>query len=180
VREILLGPLSETSALQLVRALAHSNVSDEALSALIRDAEGKPLFVCMLARYGIPGGASLALYIDSSDALLSGTKPTRLHELLTSVVAQLPAASRSLLELSAIAGRPLGPEILRRAADHTDGAGNWPEPLSLLQGVGLLRSIRTPHGHALECSHDRVCEVVAAEVDAEQRPCRHLGPRRIL
>ena len=87
IREIRVGPLLTGEAQSLARALLPP--PDAALASRIaREADGNPLFVAELARHPSPDRVTL-------------------EEMLLARVAQLPPSARRLLEVIAVAGKPI-------------------------------------------------------------------------
>jgi serine/threonine protein kinase/tetratricopeptide (TPR) repeat protein len=142
-------------------ALARSLVEDPARAeAIVREAGGNPLFIGELAR-----AASLAP--EGPDA----AGPTVFERALLSRVAALPAKSRDLLHLLAVAGYPVEWEMLRRAAG-VDPSGA--DPFAPLRTARLARVRGVPGRRILEAYHDRVREAVAGSLDAEVARDCHL------
>jgi tetratricopeptide (TPR) repeat protein len=151
--ELRVGPLLEEPALELARALARTNVQDAELQALVRESAGSPLFLRSLIQHQT-----------------SRSRAQTFQQLLAAAMQRLPASSRELLELVALATRPVEPELLLRAA-RLDGGG--PDGLIGLQRSGLLRAVNVTRGVALDTYHDRVREIVSASVDPAKRRLCH-------
>jgi eukaryotic-like serine/threonine-protein kinase len=154
-----LEPLSDAESMQLAATLARVRGSlDEAtLKAISAEAAGSPLFLRMLVQHR---------------GRLGNDEPTgaiTLPELLLLALAQLPRECRLLLELSALAARPLDPVVLMAAARADRSPQAWPEHVHRLERLGWLRGVPSASGQALECYHDRVREAVARSVPDEHR-----------
>src|SRR5262249_60776457 len=109
------------------RALATALLADAAADgdAIARGAEGHPLFIAELVQHAAAGGAGSA-------------QPVRLEQALWSRIERLQEAPRSIVELTAVAGAPLGKDALARATGL--------EPAAPLRHVGALRSAHLlPH-----------------------------------
>ncbi|MEZ4385052.1 MAG: protein kinase [Nannocystaceae bacterium] len=101
-----LGPLGEPEARRLVASLAGVEADDPRLGPLIGEAGGVPFFLVELARH-LAGAEDTATKV-AFDAMIRGR------------VASLPQSAQSLLQVLAIAGRPLARSVAVRAA----GAGS--------------------------------------------------------
>ena len=82
---------------------------------------------------------------------------------------QSPAPMRHLLELLAIAGRPLERDLLLSAADPEQIAERGHEWLIALQRSGLVREV----ADTLDTFHDRVRETIAESVEPELKQRHH-------
>ncbi|MFI5308715.1 MAG: ATP-binding protein, partial [Polyangiales bacterium] len=144
VRRLGVGPLPFDAAASLVR-----NQGDAA-QALVREAGGNPFLLGELAR---TGGA---------------THGRSLAEILSTRVAKLPQVQRALLEVLAVAARPLPLELAAAAADIPElGRAAFDG----LRSAQLARS-GVQRG-SVECYHDRVREAVAAGLGAELTQACH-------
>ncbi len=145
VRRIPLGPLQRDDAVALLGAT---------LSGLEREAGGNPFLLGELARHA-------AASAETADAELS------LRSMLSARMAKLPAAARGLMELVAVAGRPIELNIAVEAA----GAAEGPRTLfEALRDAHLARA--TGDESRVECFHDKVRELLLAELTDERlREC---------
>jgi hypothetical protein len=136
-------------------------------AAIADESGGNPFFVHELARH----------LIARSDA---GERPdvpvVRLADLIAERVARLPEPARRLLELVAVAGRPLEENLAAGAA----GVGDAPAALRLLEARSLLRGVVLDDAAAVETYHDRIRETVAAAVGDDERAALHHAIARAL
>jgi serine/threonine protein kinase len=150
IRELTVEALPEADALALLAGV-DGDGDLERRRALVRDCGGSPFFLTELARGpGLTGAAGL-------DALLQE------H------VARLPADARALLQLCAVAARPLATDVALRAA-HLEREG------SAVATLRAERLVRVHHGRdqqGLEPYHDRIREAVVAGLDAGERRRLH-------
>jgi serine/threonine protein kinase len=158
-RELAVEPLSPPERRQL--ALALLDPRDEAGMAcaetIARQSGGYPFFVYELAQFVQGGGPPCAAGTADSASDLT------LSEVLWVRIRRLPEPARRLLELVAVAGRPLRQADALAAADvGTDGH----EALASLRAGRLLRSTGPADRAEVETYHDRIRETVVA----------HLGP----
>ena len=162
VRQLSLGRLSPTDARELVaRLLERMTPGSPAAAAadeIVAEADGHPLFIDELVRHaGLYGAAAKGVL--------------RLDDALRLRVAALEPGARRVLELIAIAGRPLAHEVVRRAAALE------PEPYA--RHLGVLRVSNLVQGGAGRASgtvapyHDRVREAAVAQLGDDERRARH-------
>ncbi len=157
VRELWVGPLGQREVRALARALFPApaeGIAEEPgpVSAIAREAGGNPVFVHELARHarGAGGGDGAAISLD---------------DVLRRRVERLPEPSRWLLEVIAVAGRPIEVETAERAAG-VGAAG----ALSILRAESLvkIRGAQDRERRAIEPFHDRIREAVVARLSPEE------------
>ena len=160
VLRITLDALSPTEAKRLaVDLLGGARDAEERLADRIAsESGGSPFFVGELVRYvrALPNANAGDVRLD-----------TVLRERLRS----LDAGALRLLQITAIAGRPIAQEIAFRAAalegDERSAA------LAVLRAGSLVRAQGTRADDSIECFHDRIREAAVASVDAEALRSRH-------
>jgi serine/threonine protein kinase len=155
VLEIAVDQLSFDDARELAAALLDPRDGDDQRARTIaRESGGNPFFVGELVRY-VEAGAGL----ESRALTLEQVIGTRIEKLL--------APARALVEVLALHGRPLAPELALRAAELT------PDDAALAQlRVGNLVRARGLDGF-VEPYHDRIRETAVAMIPAERRQRRH-------
>lgn len=150
LRELELGALEAEEAHALAQALLGPGAPAAGVASVVREAAGHPLFLVELARF------------------VQGESPAgevRLSDVIATRIAALPPAARTLLELVAVAGKPIELEVARQAAELSSGIE---EALVALRGSRLLRQRRQRGGvEELETYHDRVREIVLEGLDDE-------------
>jgi serine/threonine protein kinase/tetratricopeptide (TPR) repeat protein len=158
-RRVSLGPLPQADASALAAKLLEriAPAAKTTADVVAAEAQGHPLFIDELVRHA-------ALHGGSVDAI------PRLDEALGLRVASLEAAPRRVLELAAVAGRPLPNDVVRRAAALE------PEPfaraVAVLRVSSFVQSGGSRTGDMLAPYHDRVRESVTAQLgDAARREC---------
>ncbi len=160
-RELAVEPLSAEEGEELALALLPAGAGDRAVAAAIaREARGNPFFLHELAQYA----QAVPLPAPAADTGLS------LREVLGSRVQALPEGDRRLLEVVAVAGRPL------READACAAAGlqeQGPQALARLRAARLLRSAGAAEREEVETYHDRIRETVTARLGAEALAGHH-------
>lgn len=148
--ELTIGPLPVEEAAALVREIA--GVDAERAEALAREAGESTLFLAELARA-------------SADAGGPG-EGVSLDDILRSRIERLDDDARRLLQMTAVAGRPVRPGLVIRAAGI---AGEGP-PLSQLRVERLIRSRRSADDDLLiEPYHNRIRAAALAAVGDELR-----------
>jgi hypothetical protein len=155
VRELWVGPLAPREVRALARALFPAPASAFAeepagVAAIARESGGSPFFVHELARHARASGGR------DGDAISLG-------DVLRRRIERLPEPPRRLLEVIAVAGRPIGVEAVERAAGV--GAGG---ALSILRAESLVKTRGSGSARALEPFHDRIREAVLARLTPEE------------
>lgn len=149
-RELSIDPLTDDEARELARSLLPSALpaANSFIEAIVREASGSPFFVEQLARYAT----------DSEGAATTGIT---LGEMLEARLLHQPSGARQLLEILAVAGRPVAPEV----AYHATGMEGDEEPLiASLRAAHFLRgSGKTTRG--IELYHDRIRETLASMLE---------------
>jgi hypothetical protein len=148
--QLAVEPLTPPEGRELaLRLLASRHPAAQARAdAIARESGGNPFFLGELVHY-LEKGATQA-----------GESPERdltLHDVLWSRVLCLPEAARRLLEVVAVAGRPLRQEDACRAAGVVSEQG---KALACLRAGRLLRGVGRPESPEIETYHDRIRETV--------------------
>lgn len=190
VDELRVGPLEDDAALALARAMlsepdappraddaAAVRATVPALPAdelekrartIASESRGSPLFIFELARHAHAERAS--------EVKEPSVKPRlTLDEAVHKRVAGLPREARRLLEVLAVAGRPLPRDVANRAAglDPRDYAAP-----ALLITQHLARTRPTAAGDEIECYHDRIRLSVRERLPADELKNKHLAIAR--
>jgi eukaryotic-like serine/threonine-protein kinase len=157
----------ETS--DLVRALLGAAASAEQVSALAGESGGNPLFVQELVQHLQAGGEPKALPADP--------RGVTLDQVLWARIERLPAPERRLLEIVAVAGRPLSQTLARQAAELDVDERAL---LARLRAARLLRRAGDTPTDAIETYHDRVRETVMAHLPSPTLAAHHRCLARVL
>jgi hypothetical protein len=148
--ELAVGPLTPPERRELALALLASRgpAAQARADVIARESDGNPFFIHELVQYLEAGGAQ------------AGEGPAgdvTLHEVLWGRVRRLPEGARRLLEVVAVAGRPLRPEDACRAAGVAAEQG---VALACLRAGRLLRGVGRPESLEIETYHDRIREAL--------------------
>lgn len=139
----------ELAARLLGRTSKDLHVSAEAIAS---EAKGHPLFIHELVRHTESHGGH-------------GQAVLRLDEVLWERVTELPPATREVLELVAVAGRPIAQEAVALASNMA--SMDFQRALAVLR-VGNLVKTAGPHARdVIHFYHDRVREALVAHMDEE-------------
>ncbi|MBY0273757.1 protein kinase [Candidatus Binatia bacterium] len=160
-RVLHLGPLAADEAASLVRSL----LGDEPpvpLTSIAHEAQGSPLFALQMAR-------ELAEQRDAGGGRSEIVVP-RLDGVIAARMARLPAPAREVLDLLAVAGRPLDRDVVRRAL----GSDVDPRPaLALLHARRFARPVPVDARVADAIDHDRIRDAVLAGLEPDRRRALH-------
>ena len=156
--DIEIGLLSSAEATELARArLSASGTGSAArVETLVRESGGNPFLVDQLARY--------------QGAAVEGGPEVRLEAVIESRLDRLPSAARRLLEVFAVAGRPLDLRLANQAAGLDPGDTAVVEQLRVDQWV---RSRAGDIRNLFETYHDRIRETVLTLLAPELVPSYH-------
>ncbi len=165
-REVALAPLTLAEGRELaLRLIGQDDPAAVALAeTIVREAGGNPYFVYELVEYLTEGGELGEGGTLSTHFSLDSVLGRRIHK--------LPAEAESLLEVLAVAGKPLRQAIACKAADV--GALGF-SGLALLRAQHLVRGTGLGSLDEVETYHDRIRETVVNQLDANRR--RELNQR---
>jgi serine/threonine protein kinase len=156
-RDLALEPLSPEESRALALSLLDGTGPEltACAEAIARESGGNPFFLHELAQHTRQSGPDL-LGVRCASAL-----DISLDEVLWDRVSRLPAEARRLLEVVAVAGRPL------RQAEACRAAGVGSEGFTVLaqmRAARLVRGVGPTESNEVETYHDRVRETVVAHL----------------
>ncbi len=155
VAEVLVTELSNAESRELAATLIGPGAAGVAGRAnrIASEAGGNPFFIAQLARHGEVGEAE-----------------ANLGRLLDARAAQLPTESRRLLEVTAVAGRPVPLSVATEAAalDSSDF-----DVLAPLRAAQFIRTAVLDGDTQVEPYHDRIREAIAAALSPDARRGHH-------
>jgi hypothetical protein len=155
VRRITLDQLNGAESRDLARALlidpdGEANRAD----AIAREAGGSPFFIVELARYSETTGLGMQ----------------DLDSVIRTRIAHLPDVARELLEIVAVAGRPIASAAANAAANlHAGDAAMQ----ARLRADHLLRTRVRAGREEVDTYHDRIREAILATLDQERCRMHH-------
>jgi hypothetical protein len=166
-RDISIEALSHEEATRLATMMLGSSPGVEAMARTIaEESHGSPFFLGELVRY-----------VQTDAARVSSTG-LRLERVVRDRVKELPAGALRLLEVIAVASRPLPPEVAHRAADLP--ADERAEALWTLRAAHLVKSGGTAGRVTTEPYHDRIRETVVGMLGPKPLRERHASIARAL
>lgn len=110
---IKLDGISSSDIREFMSATAGTSVSEALVSAVYRESDGNPLFVCEIVRYLLMKGESLSEWRSSRERL---GIPETVRSAIKLRVAALSPTTRRMLEVASVIGRLFALEIVERAA----------------------------------------------------------------
>jgi len=154
-RTMAIGPLDATDAQALALALldASDDLAQRIARAVAREARGSPFLVEELVRANRGR-------IDAGEATLV---LMTLDEVVTQRLARLPEKAARLVEIVAVAGRPLPASLIAAASD----LGDIGEALTLLADGRLARTGVRDGREVVEVTHDRIRETLVGRLPAD-------------
>ena len=158
-REMAVEPLDPVQGQQLAAALleAEGAAAAERAEAIARESAGNPFFIHQLVQHLRAGGGC-------AEPVAAPSGNVALGDVLWSRVRCLPEDARRLLEVVAVAGRPLTQQDACGAADldPAERAG-----LQGLRAARLIRGTGSTEREEIETYHDRIRETVVARLSPE-------------
>ncbi|MDC3961404.1 AAA family ATPase [Polyangium jinanense] len=157
LHDVDLGPLTHEQAIALAMDRLGPSADEATARAVVRESEGNPFSIEELARHVLAAGPRAVPRVD-------------LREAMRERLSAAPAPSRRLLEIVAVAGRPLEQDIAFAAAELADEALAYLTPL---RSAGLLRVCSVHERPGCEVSHDRLRDAILAMLDASALAALH-------
>ncbi|MDI1446330.1 serine/threonine-protein kinase [Polyangium sp. 6x1] len=157
LHDVELGPLTQDLSFALAKDRLGPSADEATVWAVVRESEGNPFSIEELARHVSAAGPRAVPRVD-------------LREAMRERLSAAPAPSRRLLEIVAVAGRPLEQDIAFAAAELADEALAYLTPL---RSAGLLRVCSVHERPGCEVSHDRLRDAILAALDVDALAARH-------
>lgn len=158
IHELDLRPLAPGDAERLAAAMLGTDgpLARELGPTIARESAGVPFWTAELARFALAVSDKAVQEAASvSSAVLARVR-------------LLPQPAQSALELLALVGRPMPLDLLLEAS------GSSSNDIDMLRAAQLVRGRRDDGVMLLECSHDRILDIVANSLPEERRT-RHYG-----
>ena len=177
---------SEKLALTMLENRYQPNKAD--LKFIAQEASGSPFFLSELIKYFQSTNYDIKRFSSSQNPLLENefdlssedlpvTKLMSLDEMLRIRIAQLPEYVRTLLEIIAVAGRPISWAIAKKVAClETDEK----IILTILRTQHLIRVRETSDQEKVETYHDRIRENIVTYLPIEKLKHYHLSLGEVL
>ncbi len=149
---LLLEPMTEDETSDVMASMipAEARITTAERRALAREAGGNPFLLEQLAHYAAVHDAS-------------GTRSTTLADMLKHRLQDSPDGARRFLEVLAVCGRPMAPQVVYEAAGL---AGDERPLVAILRSDHLLR--HSGSASRIEMYHDRMRETLAAQLSPEE------------
>ena len=172
VRDVSVGPLTREESRRLARTLlgcGDDGLVEKTAGAVARESGGSPFLVEELARSaGVhlgerPGGPTLV--------------SITLEQMVSERLALLPEAARRLLEMVAVAARPLP---LATVCDASGGREETDETIALLDARRFVHTGLRDGREVVETVHDRIRETIASLLSPETVRAHHGRLARVL
>jgi tetratricopeptide (TPR) repeat protein len=169
-QEVPLQPLDSDETAELAAQVLGSDVSGAQSQQFYADTQGNPLFVVETARAQDGEGASRTSSVYDANGTGPGVAnlPVKVYAVIRGRLALLSPRAQDLAGLAAVAGRSFSYDVLHEASgqDHT----------TLTAGVEELlqrRIILHRREDVYDFSHDRIRDVVYAEISSVRRRLLH-------
>lgn len=162
INELILKDMNDSEMWALAdcffQSYGRESLPEKHIFSFIKEANGHPLFLAELIRHYIEVGEKFFTY--------------RLEDTILSRIRLLDEDTRQILELVSLSGCSLDFETLADAADKD--AKHCAEIISDLVAKNLIRKSSSFQNEFIEPFHDRVHEVVTANIDDKTRARHHL------
>jgi DNA-binding SARP family transcriptional activator len=171
--EIELDPLTKGETSTLAAHVAERDLGQNLIDCLFGETEGNPLFIVETVRAGLPD--EVRKTPAGGFVCVPRPLPSRIRDALMAQVDQLSPSARGLVELAATIGREFTFDVLSEATD----AGE----VGLVRGLDELwqrRIVREQGQEAYDFSHDKLREVIYAELSEARRRMLHRHVARAL
>jgi serine/threonine protein kinase len=168
IEQLELAPLLASEAVDLAHALLdHADLGDARVRAetareVAAEGGGSPLFVQALARHARTHHAT--------------PRTASFQDLVAAKVQALSPVARTMLEVLAVAGHPVGDRELLRAASVVDPSALYELFAARLAGPAM----KTRRGAQVAVDHDRVRDVVRASIAVDVARGHHLAIARAI
>ena len=149
---LLLEPMTEDETRDVMASMfpAEARITPAERLALSREAGGNPFLLEQLAHYAAVHDAS-------------GTRSATLADMLQHRLQDSPDGARRFLEVLAVCGRPMAPQVVYEAAGL---AGDERPLVAILRSDHLLR--HSGSASRIEMYHDRMRETLAAQLSPDE------------
>ncbi len=161
VTEIALAPLNIEETVALAQQVADATLEDGDGEQLFADTEGNPLFVVETAR------ARQSQKGESESSAGIGLPP-KVYAVIKSRLAQLSPEAQRIANLAAVVGRSFNFEVLQAASTDDED-----QLLDSIDELWQRNIIREQSAGTFDFSHDRIRDVVYAQISQARRRVLH-------
>jgi hypothetical protein len=166
LRDLWVGPLTSDDSMRLARSLVGTGeASVESLSTIAAEAAGSAFLIEELAR----GMSSRRLRADAGAVTL--------ERMIANRLGRIADGPRRLLELVAVAGRPIPIAMAGEAAGIHEGLG---PVVAMLRARRFVRTGLRDGREVVEASHDRIRETIVGGLDVKTARAHHASLARVL
>ncbi len=163
LREVEVGPLPERDTKALAAALLERGEEDPLVASVATESRGSPFFVGELAR--------LARERAQEGGAAGSGVAVRIDQVVAARQERLPEGARRLMEMVAVAGKPVAQGIVAKAAGlEGDVQPAW----TYLRAHYLVRTQGMRSNDLVESLHDQIRESIYARLDPAVLRERHL------
>lgn len=171
--EMSVEELTIEESLTLVQALMgnSAHIGSSYVGEIATEASGSPFLIHEMVRH-------IQSLRPPGTRISSFPMPSRtLHNMVRSRVQALSPEAKQLVETVAVAGQSMGRNLLLRAA----GLGpEGHESLGILRASHLIRSLKQGDDELVETYHDRIREIIVADLSLDRRQATHLRLAQVL
>lgn len=155
----------------LLNSIFNTSFDNEFIELVYRETEGNPLFVIetlnLLAEEGII--AERDKRWELTTPIKSIGIPSKIQDVITRRVSKLQREQRKILDVAAVSGRTINPEILSRVLSVSI-VDVFESLVDIERKYSLIRSV----GHMFEFTHHKIREVIYEDLQVGLRRIYHL------
>ena len=155
----------------LLNSFFNTSFDDEFVELVYRETEGNPLFVIetlnLLAEEGVLAERDKRWELTAP--IKSIGIPSKIQDVITRRVSRLQKGQRKILDVAAVSGRAIDPEVLSRVLS-VDIVNVFESLVDIERRYSLLRSV----GHNIEFTHQKIREVIYEDLNVGLRRIYHL------
>jgi serine/threonine protein kinase len=170
-RELRIEELDDSESFNLALELLNTQMALTSSHALTiaRESGGSPLFINELSHYLTVASVTTSNNVETTGSIILKNREVTLEEVINARYRQLPESARRLLEIVAVAGKPVERSVASRAArlDREE------ESLIMLRSNYLVRTRELHDRQEIETYHDRIRETVNAHLSPEMLKDHH-------
>jgi eukaryotic-like serine/threonine-protein kinase len=169
VRKLLVGPLEPQHVAELMRQVsgASATLDPGRLDEVLQASAGLPFFVLQFAAEAENAAPEMGL-----STVFNPAAKSDVNRLVTRRLALLSPAQRAILEIVAVASRPIADATVIRVGAHEGASGR---EIYRLMNQNLLRKAEVGGAGAVEANHERIRAAVLDAMSEPAKRARHLA-----